>query len=83
MGTKQDSSTAINKSNIGQQTVANSAKCSGMLPSDPSTKNNDSLIVRNISLSNGNHGRLTAIGYDGVNPYVVIDGTKHHFNIID
>lgn len=81
--TKQDKSTAITTSNIGNQTVANSNKCNGFSPTQSSTTINDGLMVRNKDLSNGNYARLTSIGYDGVNPYVVIDGTKHHFNIID
>lgn len=83
LGNKQDKSTAITTSNIGNQTVANSAKCSGLLPASTNTSAFDALIVRNKDLSNGNYARLAGIGYDGVNPYLVIDGNKHHFNIID
>ena len=81
--TKQDKSTAINTSNIGNQTVANSVKCGGLLPISTNKSLYDALMVRNISLSSGNAGRLTGIGYDGVKPYLVIDGSKHHFNIVD
>ena len=32
---------------------------------------------------NGQGNRLTAIGYDGTNPYLIIDGNKHHFSLYD
>ena len=80
---KQDASTAITTTNIGYQTVNNSNKCGGLPPSESNTNFVDSIFTRNKNLSNGHSGRLTGIGYDGVNPYLVIDGKKHHFNIID
>ena len=32
---------------------------------------------------NGQYVRLTAIGYDGSAPYLIIDGNKHHFALAD
>ena len=32
---------------------------------------------------NGQGNRLSAIGYDGKDPYLIIDGNKHHFSLYD
>lgn len=32
---------------------------------------------------NGQCTRLQAIGYDGASSYLIIDGNKHHFPIVD
>ena len=42
-----------------------------------------SLLTVDSYYSNGHHGRISGIGYDGERPYLVIDGNKHHFNIVD
>lgn len=46
-------------------------------------KNSRAFLSSDSTQDNGNGVRLTGIGYDGSDPYLIIDGSKHHLHLKD